>query len=328
LFSSADNSDPATNGRSYAISQTIFLRFQAVLCLVVLGGLLCWPAVTDFRRSVVGRKLLFAAAAFWRPETTGRAALAYGFLLCLPTLTLFLAIGAFNAPKTVAELGANRSLPDRVAAYLEDPKPYTAIFLGDSRTYCDIHPELLEPLVQGMHALNLSSFSNWFPTQLGLVREIVGRIPPGTQVIWSMGHVNFAGISSGSLAIQRVYPIGLVDALRLTWWNAGKAPRGLLHNVYYYHWYLHGFITAKEIHKSLEEALRRQIASPIEFVRVAPAATTPQTDKASESSDTAIAALALEHEALSEPNVVQAGAIFDNGRITSMVRYFRRGGYH
>lgn len=228
LFSTGDNSDPTKNGRSYSFSRTIFLNPWIAAGLILLGGLLGWPAIADFsrRENIKGR----LAAIFAAPRTTARLVIAYILLLCVPAVLLFLAIGARTAPQTIAAFGANRPLTDRIAAYLQDPKPYSAIFLGDSRTYCDIHPELLESFVPGMHALNLSNFSNWFPTQLGVVREIANRIPPGTQVIWSIGHQNFS-----SSRIPVVYPIGFADALRLTWWNAGKAPNGLSDNLYHYH---------------------------------------------------------------------------------------------
>lgn len=323
LFSTSDNSDPATNGRPYAFSQTIFLPFWAVAGLILLGALLCWPAMPDLSRRLTASGVR-PADIFAPPQTLRRAVLAYGLLLCLPALVAFLAVGARTAPKTVAALGADRALTERVAAYLEDQRSYSVIFIGDSRTYCNIHPELIEPLVPGMRGLNLSNFANWLPTQLGLVRDIAGRIPPETTVVWSLGHQNFSGLGSGTLAIQRIYPIGIADAARLAWWNSLSMPRGLVDNLYYFHWYLHGFVTAREYHGALDRILKRQLFANLRLADAAMAA----APGAANASDLAHAAGALEREAVADPNIVQATATVDGGRITSIIRYYRRGGHH
>jgi hypothetical protein len=202
------------------------------------------------------------------------------------------------------------------------------VFLGDSRTYCDVHPELIEPLVPGMRGINLSHFANWLPTQYALAREIADRIPPGTTVVWSIGHQNFFGLSSGDLAIQRVYPISLSDAVWISWWNAGSAPKGLLDSLYFYHWYLHSFIVARNVRGSLHQAFKRPFSDnrgPHIAVHATAALPAANTMKASYPDETA---RALEREASAEPDIVHASSTTDDGRLTSIIRYFRRGGYH
>jgi hypothetical protein len=341
LFSARDNSDPTSNGRVYLFVTRVFLRGWIAAIMIVFGGVLCWSGTADLRRELVaagaqrganplvrfiGRKLIAARA-------TGIGAWQYGLFLCLPAGILFVAVGEWTAPRTTAALGANYNLTDRVAAYLEEPEPYSAVFLGDSRTYCDVHPELLEPLVPGLHALNLSNFSNWFPTQLALIREIVQRIPPRTLVVWSIGHGNFSGIGSGTLSVQRVYPIGFLDAARLMWWNYGRAPQGLFDNLSYYQPPLHAFVAARELHGAFEAALKRPIISSDKVVRIAytsaaHAGTAQGAPGAMQEDKLSAAARALEQRARSDPDVTAATATVDEGRITSIIRYFRRGGYH
>jgi len=341
LFSTRDNSDPRSNGRLYLFVTRVFLSGWIAAIMTVFGGVLCWSGTADFRRELVatsaqwraGRLVRLIGGELIAARTTGSGAWQYALFLCLPAGILFVAVGQWTVPRTTAALGANYNLTDRVAAYLEEPEPYSVVFLGDSRTYCDVHPELIEPLVPGLHALNLSNFSNWFPTQLALIREIVQRIPPRTLVVWSIGHGNFSGIGSGPLSIQRVYPIGFLDAARLTWWNYGRAPQGLFDNLAYYQPTLHAFVAAREIHGAFDMALKRSIASSDKIVRfaytrAAHAATYEHSPGALQEDKLTAAARALEQRARSDPDVTAATATVDDGRITSIIRYFRRGGYH
>ena len=329
LFSTSDNSDPSANGRSYRYMTTIFLTDWVAACMIVLAVLLCAPmAAAVWLRctaAVVSMAPGARSSGLLYPKTGSGAALSYGFLFFSPAVLLFLIVGARTVPQTVVALGGNLPLTDRVAAFLKDPKPYSVIFIGDSRTYCDIHPEFLERLVPKMHGLNLSNFANWFPTQLGLARQIAGHIPPEASVVWTVGHRNFSGLGNGELAIQRIYPIGVADALRLTWWNSGSVPKGLLDNLYYYQWYLHGFVAARELRGRLDNALSRPLAVLDHSTGLS--TTAPALSGARDSNLSDVVST-LVHDANNEPNVVQAGATFDSGRVTSIIRYFRRGGYY
>jgi hypothetical protein len=308
LFSTSDNSDPKTNGRVYRFQTKVVLARWLAAAMFILGACLCWPAV--------------AALA---PKTTAAVALHYGLLLCVPALTFFVAVGERTAPRATPILGANQVLSNRVAAYLEDPKAYNAIFLGDSRTYCGIHPELLEPLVPGLHALNLSNFSNWFATQLAVVRDIVTRIPPKTIVVWSVGHVDFGTSAPGVVTVQRVYPVGPNDAIRLTWWNSGRMPGGLFDNLTYYQPPLHAFVTASELRSTFDGFLNQPLFSSAARTNSNAAET---SRSALGSSNLAAEVRAIEQQAQAEQDVVLATAISDRGRINSVVRYYRRGGYY
>src|SRR5215475_2254762 len=89
----------------------------------------------------------------------------YCFWFLAIFLTSMLTIGFVSIPQIQPKLSGAAPLPWRVQHYLQDPHAYSVIFLGDSRTYCGIHPELIERYVNTMHGLNLSSFAHWLPTQ-------------------------------------------------------------------------------------------------------------------------------------------------------------------
>lgn len=93
-------------------------------------------------------------------------------------------------------------LSEKKAYYLAHRDEYSALFLGDSRTLCGIHPDLIDP-VWGRHSYNLSHWATWMPAQYALISDIAPSIPKDTIVVWSIGHQNFAGSP-----IPPVYPPG------------------------------------------------------------------------------------------------------------------------
>src|SRR2546423_434979 len=119
------------------------------------------------------------------------------------------------------------SLSNRTAWYRAHASEFDLLFLGDSKSFCGIHPELLDPLLN-TRSLNLSYFANWFPTQFALLQDIVPSIPKGTTVVWSLGSVNFWP----STGVQRVYPIGAANAVRYLLW--GVDGTGFVDNLLYY----------------------------------------------------------------------------------------------
>jgi hypothetical protein len=111
----------------------------------------------------------------------------------------------------------------RTAYYQADPRRFDMLFLGDSRTYCGIHSDLIDPLT-GRRSINLSAFSHWLPAQYAQLRDIADDIAPGTVVVLSIGHQNF-----DPSPIQRSYPISLANAARLV--AFGISPPQLVHNL-------------------------------------------------------------------------------------------------
>lgn len=82
---------------------------------------------------------------------------------------------------------------------------YDTVFLGDSRTFCAMQPDILDPLLK-TRSFNLAHWSNWFPTQYAVLKDLLPSLPEETTVIWSLGHQNF-----DALSINQVYPIALTD---------------------------------------------------------------------------------------------------------------------
>ena len=86
------------------------------------------------------------------------------------------------------------SIPSsKVDAYLAHKDSYRMLFIGDSRTYTDIQPRVTGPIT-GRTAYNLASFGLWMPVQYLEFRDVFGKIPPGTVVVWSLSHHNFMPI--------------------------------------------------------------------------------------------------------------------------------------
>ena len=248
----------------------------------------------------------------------------YCFWFLAIFLTSMLTIGFVSIPKIQPKLSGAAPLPWRVQHYLQDPHAYSVIFLGDSRTYCGIHPELIERYVNTMHGLNLSSFAHWLPTQYSMVRDIVESIPNDTLVVWSIGHQHFFLDGASSDIVQPVYPVSFADAFKMIQWNGGVPLRGLSRNFIDFHGSLYAIGTLQRSRKRLERAIRRAIS-------VAQAA---EIEDALAGAPTArnVVSMAdaeqLRQAALKEQDIVAADITDDQGAATSIVRYFRRGGYH
>ena len=116
-------------------------------------------------------------------------------------LAVFMAVGGLLLWKRSHALD-HGSLVQKTAYYQQDPSRFDSLFLGDSRTFCDLHPERLDPLL-GTRSYNLATWTNWFPTQYAQFSDLVAHIPRGTVVVWSIGYLNFV-----DAAIRPAYPIG------------------------------------------------------------------------------------------------------------------------
>ncbi len=237
----------------------------------------------------------------------GRAA-----LYCAAIATVFgiaatvLAALQPEAPNPIGLAGA------RTAYYRADPARYDMVFLGDSRTYCGIHSDLIDPQT-GRHSINLSAFSHWLPTQYAQLRDIVDDIPTGTSVVLSIGHQNFNPSS-----IQRSYPISLVNAARLV--TFGISPLDLVHNVIW------AFRPGRMLMER-DSWRDRFLARAGLLVKPQPkaAAIPGQANVAAAPDALAERAAALVGEWQGKPGVAQAQVTIDEGRVTS-VAIIRTGG--
>ena len=93
--------------------------------------------------------------------------------------------------------------------FTENIEKYDAVFLGDSKSFCAMHPEKIDKIL-GLKSYNLSHWSNWFPTQYALTNDLINILPDGFTVIWSIGHINFDDNN-----IRPIYPIGTSRVLEL-----------------------------------------------------------------------------------------------------------------
>ncbi|MBD3867184.1 MAG: hypothetical protein IFK94_03580 [Acidobacteria bacterium] len=97
------------------------------------------------------------------------------------------------------------SLVQKMSAYELDRSRFDMVFVGDSRTYCAMHPDLLDPLL-GVRSTNLAHWANWLPTQYAQFQDLIETMPPTTTVVWSVGHQNFQPVAE---RIHAAYPVCL-----------------------------------------------------------------------------------------------------------------------
>jgi hypothetical protein len=235
--------------------------------------------------------------------TTSRAIAVYlvlmALLLCLAEILYF----NFSFPRRLTS-AATTELINRVRWYQAHAGDYNLIFIGDSRTYTDVHPELLDPLL-GSSSINLSTFSDWFPTQLPMVQDLAPSIPRGTTVVWSIGTQNFVD----SIGVQRVYPVGIANSLRFLSW--GLPSTGLLDNIAYYNPALYFFARRGNLRLGILNFLDR----PLTLNGAAEPA--PADDAVGQ----------LKKSYLADPRVARVDEVVDGANITSLVVYFLRGSY-
>ena len=102
------------------------------------------------------------------------------------------------------------SIPSaKVAAYLKDSAKYSILFVGDSRTYTDIQPRVIDPFVM-RRSYNLASFGLWIPVQYLEFRDVFPKVPESTVIVWSLSHHNFNPVGE-RWWIPGQYAFGLSD---------------------------------------------------------------------------------------------------------------------
>ena len=70
----------------------------------------------------------------------------------------------------------------KVARYRQRALQYDLLFVGDSRTYCAMHPEQIDPLL-GTRSVNLAFWAHWFPSQYPAAQDILEAAPAGTCIV-------------------------------------------------------------------------------------------------------------------------------------------------
>lgn len=158
----------------------------------------------------------------WAVRNSGRATKSLQAVLCHYALAIFLPLIIFFSSLQWWKL--NRVRPpdqgaiEKVAWYRQNAGKFNLLFVGDSRAYCAMHPEKIDPLL-GSRSFNLSYWAHWFPTQYLAMKDILEAAPPDTFVVWCIGYQNFQPVSN---AVGVAYPIGARNVERCQQWGFSR----------------------------------------------------------------------------------------------------------
>ncbi len=146
-------------------------------------------------------------------KKTGNRLLSYVlFITCFffcANLAVYAAEKAFKqrfAQGKAADLAGAGFLPEKLDFYKSHKSQFSALFIGDSRTLCALHPDELE-VYWDRQGFTLAHWANWMATQYAVLGDVVDEIPQDTVIVWSIGADNF-----GLSPIESIYPVGLKRA--------------------------------------------------------------------------------------------------------------------
>lgn len=248
------------------------------------------------------------------PDRVSHAVAGYVGIFLVVIMAAALLFARQNAPSETPTEGGDRSLTERMAFFRKEASRYDLVFIGDSRTYCGIHPEVLDRRL-GTRSLNLAAFSNWFPTQYPLVKDLVRALPePGTTVVWSIGDQNFRPYNR----IQRVYKIDPVTALRYVLW--GVPTEGLWDSVSYFTHGLQALALRGETRDRYFAWLRNPLKAATAPPQPAPAPVLSEEQRQQVQS-------ARAHLAALAPAALVTET-WDEGHLVSLTAFMRSGGYY
>lgn len=120
-------------------------------------------------------------------------------------------------------------LQQKLAFYATHAEDYNLIFVGDSRTYCAMHPDLIDAEL-GSKSINLAHWAHWFPTQYSHFQDLLPMVPEGTIIVWSVGHQNFKPVHK---EIGTVYPLRTQNLP--TYLNWGYRLNDVTNNLLFFH---------------------------------------------------------------------------------------------
>jgi hypothetical protein len=229
-------------------------------------------------------------------------------------IIVFVYMGASTGYYNASELrwtkvGLDAPLEHKLHYYQDHAHEYDVIFIGDSRTYCDIQPGLFDAY-RGTRSVNLSRFAHWFPTQYPFVKDLIPQLAPGTSVVWAVGHQNFFPVEGGTSN----YPISPGDMLSYVEW--GFSWSSLFQNFTEFNPLLRLYADRGKIRKKLLDLSDKpfglfadaRISSPI-----------PNIQETIE---------ALHLRLSNDPGVARVEVTTDGDRITSAVLYKKAGSYY
>jgi hypothetical protein len=204
-----------------------------------------------------------------------------------------------------AELG---TIGDKVDFYAAHAGQYDTVMLGDSRTYCDLSPELLDAQL-GRRSINLAHWADWFYSQYPSFENIIAHLPKGTVVIWSIGHSNFQYKED-----LLNYPIGARNVVRYLRW--GYRPSSVFDNVIGLTPGLDVYAQRDALHHAVEQWLSPRIQFPPWAPQPAPQPVR-NLDALKEVQD----------QHASDPHVLSIEVLRDGDEITSAGLRMDRGNY-
>ena len=206
----------------------------------------------------------------------------------------------------VADLSGSGLLPEKRDFYLNNTERYDVLFLGDSRTLCGLHPDMLKPYT-GLEGFTLAHWSNWLPTQYALIKDIIDDIPQDTLIVWSVGGDNF-----GLSPIEEIYPISWSNGISLA--KAGYPAGDIINNLLYYTSVTSVIGQRVRVFNFLNTALAYPLASQVSEQSVA---RTPSANTADEGE-----MLRVFRE---EEGIGYIRTWYDQGRLVSVAQYKTNG---
>ena len=247
-------------------------------------------------------------------------------LLLLTSLILVICGSLFSQPRFKPRSDGTSPIASRLLHFQENNSDYDLLFIGDSRTYVGLHPEIIDPILKS-RSLNLASFSNWMPTNVSLIQDLAPKVPKGTTVIWSVGHVNFVP----GQTIQRVYPISFPLAI---WYERiGLKWKGLWDNAFYYNRYLNFLVTRAESLDWFKRKMKERVRLDSVFGSARASTVRPSADYGI--SDTLASRLMREPEArkafsermAKDQKATHIDFPMAEGKVNSIVLFMAGGGY-
>lgn len=131
-----------------------------------------------------------------------RRLVTYAIWICVPFLL------AGGSKSVELEPRMDLGLPEKLAYFEQHRDEFDVVFVGDSRTLCGVHPELLDPLI-GQRSINLAAWAHWFPTQYPFFQDLLPLLRDDVRVVWLIGHQNFVDRHS-SVSTQYGVPLSEV----------------------------------------------------------------------------------------------------------------------
>ncbi len=203
------------------------------------------------------------------------------------------------------------ALPLKLRNYAKQAEQYDLIFIGDSRTYCGFHPEIIDPLL-GSNSINLATWANWLPTQYLFVKDLIPQIPPGTTVVWTIGKSN---LSSDSFRDR--YPLSFEDVV--LFYNL-DLPLSDIQTAWLSHNPVFTFLLKrKAIYNRIVSLANRALPTIPGFAYVQ----SPRAEVASEQQSSVVTT----HPPESVLNVLVKETLYDSGNPTSIGYTTKEGGY-